>query len=109
MWFIFPQLRGLGRSPTAHHFGLASRDEALAYWNHPVLGARLRECIDLVLAVPDRSAREILGAPDDMKLRSCLTLFEAAVPDDPRFDRAFARFYDGERDPLTVDLLTESA
>ncbi len=108
MWFIFPQLRGLGRSPTAHHFGLAGRAEALAYWNHPVLGARLRECIDLMLAVPDRSARDILGTPDDLKFRSCLTLFEAVAPDDPRFGRALARFYDGERDPLTVELLAGS-
>ena len=105
MWFVFPQLRGLGRSPMAHHFGLEGRTEALGYWNHPVLGARLRECIDLMLAVPDRSARDILGSPDDTKLRSCLTLFESVAPDDPRFDRALARFYHGERDPLTLDML----
>lgn len=105
MWFVFPQLRGLGRSPMAHHFGLAGVGEASAYWAHPVLGARLRECIDLVLAVPDRSARDIFGSPDDLKFRSCLTLFEAVAPDDPRFDRALARFNDGERDPLTLERL----
>jgi uncharacterized protein (DUF1810 family) len=107
MWFIFPQLRGLGRSSTAQHFGLAGRAEALAYWEHPVLGARLRTCIDLLLAAPpERSAREILGSPDDLKLRSCLTLFEVVAPDDPRFSRALERFYDGERDHLTLELLT---
>jgi uncharacterized protein (DUF1810 family) len=105
MWFVFPQLRGLGRSPMAHQFGLEGRAEALGYWNHPVLGARLRECIDLMLAVPDRSARDILGSPDDIKLRSCLTLFESVAPDDLRFDSALARFYHGERDPLTLDML----
>jgi len=102
MWFVFPQLRGLGRSPTAHHFSLAGGAEALAYWNHPVLGARLRECVDLMLAVPDLSARDILGSPDDTKFRSCLTLFESVAPDDPRFDSALARFYHGKRDPLTL-------
>lgn len=105
MWFVFPQLRGLGRSPMAHHFGLADLEEATAYWNHPVLGARLRECIDLVLAVPDRPALEIFGHPDDLKFRSCLTLFEAVEPDDFRFDRALARFCDGDRDALTLELL----
>src|SRR3954471_15089744 len=73
MWFVFPQLRGLGRSETARHYGIAARDEAQAYLAHPVLGARLRECVELLLAVPGRSAHEIFGTPDDLKLRSCLT------------------------------------
>jgi uncharacterized protein (DUF1810 family) len=108
MWFVFPQLRGLGRSPMAHHYGLAGHAEALAYWSHPVLGERLRECVDLVLAVPDRSANDIFGSPDDIKLRSCLTLFEAVASEDSRFGRALDRFYGGERDPLTLGLLSRS-
>ncbi len=108
MWFVFPQLRGLGRSPMADHYGVAGRAEAAAYLEHPVLGARLRECVDLLLAVPERSARDILGAPDDLKLRSCLTLFEAVAPDEPRFTRALDRFYGGQRDPLTLEILERS-
>ena len=75
MWFVFPQLRGLGRSAIAQHFGIESRDEALAYWQHPVLGKRLKECTLLVLEVDDRTAHEIFGSPDDVKFRSCMTLF----------------------------------
>jgi uncharacterized protein (DUF1810 family) len=105
MWFVLPQMKDLGRSPTARFYGIADRDEALAYWRHPLLGARLRDAIDLMLAVPAKSAHAILGSPDDLKFRSCLTLFEAVAPDDPRFEQALARFYDGERDPLTLDLL----
>src|SRR5947209_4510371 len=70
MWFVFPQLRGLGRSETARHFGLSSRAEAQAYLAHPVLGPRLRECVELVLAVDGRSAHDVFGSPDDLKLRS---------------------------------------
>ena len=108
MWFIFPQLRGLGRSPMAEHYGLAGHAEAVAYWEHAVLGGRLRECVDLLLAVPDRSARDILGTPDDLKLRSCMTLFEAVAPDEPRFARALDRFSGGQRDPLTLKILGRS-
>jgi len=106
MWFVFPQLKELGHSQTARHFGIDGRAEARDYWAHPVLGARLRECIDLMLAVPgDRSAHAILGSPDDLKFCSCLTLFEAVAPEDPRFERALARFYSGRRDLLTLKLL----
>ena len=105
MWFVFPQLRGLGRSGMATKFGLASADEALAYWKHLVLGSRLRECIELVVAVEAKSAYEIFGSPDDMKFRSCLTLFDAAVPGEALFGRALKKFYSGERDPRTVELL----
>ena len=106
MWFVFPQLKELGHSQTARHFGIDGRAEARDYWAHPVLGARLRECIDLMLAVPgDRSAHAVLGSPDDLKFCSCLTLFEAVAPEDPRFERALARFYSGRRDPLTLKLL----
>ena len=105
MWFVFPQLRGLGHSGMAIKYGLASANEALAYWRHPVLGARLRECIDLVLAVEAKTAYDIFGSPDDLKLRSCLTLFEAAVSAEPLFSRALERFYAGNRDVRTLGLL----
>jgi uncharacterized protein (DUF1810 family) len=108
MWFIFPQLRGLGVSSTARRFGLAGLDDARAYLAHPVLGARLRECVRSVLAVEGRSAHQIFGSPDDLKLRSCLTLFAAAAEqdaDDQVFRAALAKYYAGEPDPLTVRLL----
>ena len=105
MWFIFPQLRGLGRSPMAVKFGIASLDEARAYWRHAVLGPRLRECVELLLAVKDRTALQILGPPDDLKFRSSMTLFAHAVPDEPIFKRALAKYFDGREDPNTTDLL----
>jgi uncharacterized protein (DUF1810 family) len=105
MWFVFPQLRSLGRSSTARHYGLASLDEARAYWRHPVLGPRLQHCTGLVLAVPGRSAHEIFGSPDDLKFRSCCTLFERAAPEATVFAQALQRFYGGERDPLTLQAL----
>jgi uncharacterized protein (DUF1810 family) len=114
MWFIFPQLRGLGMSSTARRFGLSGLEEARAYLAHPLLGARLRECTQLVLAVRDRSAYEIFGSPDDLKLRSCLTLFAQAVAPSPApetrvFGEALARYYGGEPDPRTLELLISSA
>jgi uncharacterized protein (DUF1810 family) len=105
MWFVFPQLRGLGRSETARHFGIASRDEALAYWQHPLLGPRLLECTSLVLAAPHESAHEIFGTPDDLKLRSCMTLFAAVAPEEPRFEQALARFFGAQPDARTLALL----
>jgi uncharacterized protein (DUF1810 family) len=103
MWFVFPQLKSLGRSSTALHYGIGSLDEARAYWQHPVLGLRLRQCCELLLAVaPDRSARQILGPIDALKLRSCLTLFERVAPDEPLFGRLLERFYAGERDPASL-------
>ncbi|MBC5782356.1 DUF1810 domain-containing protein [Ramlibacter sp. USB13] len=104
MWFVFPQLRGLGMSATAQHFGIASLDEARAYLAHPVLGPRLKECCGLVLQVPQRSAHAILGSPDDLKLRSCLTLFSLADPGEPLFRQCLDRFYGGAPDPRTVAL-----
>ncbi len=88
MWFIFPQLRGLGSSPSAQHYGLASLAEARAYLDHPVLGARLRECTRCLLLLEGRSAAEIFGYPDELKLRSCLTLFERAAPQEELFGEA---------------------
>lgn len=114
MWFIFPQLRGLGASATAQRFGLAGLAEACAYLRHPLLGPRLRECTGLVLAVEGRSAEEIFGYPDYLKFRSCLTLFaEAAAPDAAPQDRVFgaalAKYYGGEGDPKTLALLTSAS
>jgi uncharacterized protein (DUF1810 family) len=105
MWFVFPQLRDLGRSATARFYGLASRAEALAYWQHPVLGARLRQCARLVLAVQGRTAHDIFGSPDDLKLRSCMTLFAAVAPEEPVFAQVLQRFFGGEPDPRTLALL----
>ena len=105
MWFVFPQLKGLGRSSTALHFGLGSLDEARAYWRHPVLGARLRQCCELLLAVPqERTALQVFGAIDALKLRSCLTLFERVAPEEPVFGRLLQRFYGGERDVATLSM-----
>jgi uncharacterized protein (DUF1810 family) len=105
MWFVFPQLRQLGRSPTAVHYGIASRDEAVAYLAHDLLGPRLRECARLVAAVDGRSAEQIMGPVDALKLRSSMTLFAEVTDDDHDFTRVLERFYSGEPDPLTVDLL----
>ncbi|MDB5797008.1 MAG: hypothetical protein JWP36_910 [Paucimonas sp.] len=102
MWYIFPQLRGLGRSSTAQYYGLAGLDEAEAYWRHPVLGPRLKACTELVLAIHGKTAHQIFGSPDDMKLRSCMTLFELAAPEEPAFGQVLERYYGGERDGATV-------
>jgi uncharacterized protein (DUF1810 family) len=105
MWFVFPQLRSLGRSETARFYGIASRDEAVAYAAHPVLGARLREAVDLVLAVQGRTLHAIFGSPDDLKARSSVTLFAAVAPQEPRFRAALERYCDGVGDPLTLEQL----
>ncbi|MDY6997419.1 MAG: DUF1810 domain-containing protein [Actinomycetota bacterium] len=104
IWFIFPQLRGLGRSATAQHYGIASLAEAKAYLAHPVLGPRLRECAELLTAAKGRSAREILGYPDDLKVRSSMTLFLNAGADQV-FREVLDSFYDGQDDTATLDLL----
>ena len=114
MWFIFPQLRGLGVSSTARRFGLTGLEEARAYLAHPLLGSRLHECTRLVLAVEGRTAYEIFGSPDDLKLRSCLTLFAQAAapspaPENRVFGEALARYYGGEPDPRPLELLISSA
>lgn len=105
MWFIFPQLRGLGQSAIAQHYGLASLAEARAYLAHPVLGPRLRACTALVNAVQGRSAEEILGGVDALKFRSCVTLFAAAEPGEGVFRTALDRYYGGAEDPRTLALL----
>ncbi len=102
MWYVFPQVAGLGHSPTAERYAIQSRAEAAAYLAHPVLGPRLRECAEAVLAVPDRSASQIFGYPDDLKLRSSATLFEAVSPPGSAFARLLDRFFQGERDQETL-------
>lgn len=105
MWFIFPQLTALGRSATALRYGIADLAEARAYLVHPVLGARLIECAEIVGAVSDRSAHAIFGSPDDRKLRSSMTLFAHAAVDAAPFRRVLERYYDGEEDAVTVGLI----
>ena len=105
MWFVFPQLRGLGRSAMAERYGIASLDEARAYLAHAVLGQRLRECCSLVLAVQGSSAHEVFGSPDDSKFRSSLTLFRHAAPDEQLFADCLRRYYNGVEDTATLALL----
>jgi len=105
MWFIFPQLAGLGHSAMAQRFAIASRAEAVAYLGHGVLGYRLRECTALVNGIEDRTILEILGSPDNLKFHSSMTLF-GAVPSDPKFAVAITKFYGGKRDQRTLDLLS---
>ena len=104
MWFIFPQLRGLGRSETSRFYGLAGMAEARAYLADPVLGPRLRESLAAVVAAPG-SAEEIMGSVDGMKLRSCATLFARVAPEEPLFAAVLDRFFDGQSDPATDELL----
>lgn len=105
MWFVFPQLAALGRSGTAKFYGIGGADEARAYLAHPVLGARLQECCGLLLQAPDVPARDIFGEIDAMKLRSCLTLFEAVSPQTSVFRQCLDRYFAGGRDALTQELL----
>jgi len=102
MWFIFPQIAGLGRSAMSTRYAISSLTEAEAYLKHPILGPRLRECIRLVMLVQGRSAYEILGSPDDMKFHSCLTLFSYAAPEEQLFRDALEKYYDGAEDSLTM-------
>ena len=102
MWFVFPQIEGLGRSPIAVRYAIGSLAEARAYLEHEVLGKRLRQVTDLVMGIEHRSVGEIFGAPDDMKFRSSMTLFARASPGDV-FEAALAKYFDGEPDPATID------
>jgi uncharacterized protein (DUF1810 family) len=104
MWFIFPQVAGLGFSAMSQRYAIVSREEARAFLAHGVLGARLLECTALVLAVTDRTINAILGAPDDAKFRSSMTLF-AAVSDKPIFHEALAKYFSGALDPATLEIL----
>ena len=105
MWYIFPQLEGLGHSSMSRHYSIKSTDEARAYLGHPVLGPRLLECANAMLAIDGHSAREILGSPDDMKLHSSATLF-AHVSDDAVFPRLIEKYFDNKPDDQTLRLLS---
>jgi len=105
MWFVFPQIAGLGRTATAQHYAIAGLDEARAYLAHPVLGPRLAECARALLGVQGRTATQILGTPDDLKLRSSMTLFAHAAEDPAVFRAVLDRYYGGEDDPATLQRL----
>jgi uncharacterized protein (DUF1810 family) len=105
MWFVFPQVAGLGHSATARYYSLRSAGEARAYWNHPVLGPRLKDCTERVLGLRGLGALQIFGDPDCLKFRSCMTLFGEVVPEEPAFTRALEKYYDGEPDHRTLELL----
>ncbi len=107
MWFVFPQVAGLGSSRLARRYAIGSREEAVAYAGHPVLGPRLRECTELVNGIEGRSASEVFGSPDDRKFQSSMTLFAAVAADPTPFETALERYYGGERDETTIDLLSE--
>ena len=107
MWFVFPQVAGLGRSATAELYAIQSLDEAKAYLTHPLLGGRLRECTQLKLDMRDKTARQILGNPDDLKFFSSMTLFAHAAPTEPLFRDALAKYFDGREDAMTAELLQE--
>ncbi|MES1262072.1 MAG: DUF1810 domain-containing protein [Acidobacteriota bacterium] len=102
MWFVFPQWKGLGSSALAVRFGIASREEAGSYLRHPVLGPRLRECTRLVNLVKGQPIDQILGYPDDLKFRSCMTLFTHVTEDNEVFRTAIEKYFGGEFDPLTL-------
>jgi len=105
IWFIFPQMKGLGSSSHAQFYGIGSLDEAAAYWRHPVLGPRLEECTRLVIQVEKRSIQQILGHPDDLKFRSSMTLYSRAASEAAVFTEALDKYFAGQPDPLTLELL----
>ena len=105
MWYVFPQIAGLGNSAMSYRYGIRSEDEARAYLAHPVLGPRLTECAEAVLAIDNRSAHDIFGSPDDLKLKSSATLFAHVSPPGSVFERILDRYYSSERDPRTLALL----
>lgn len=109
IWFIFPQIAGLGHSSMAQQFAIASLEEAKAYLQHPVLGQRLRECTQLVLNVEGLSAEEIFGYPDYLKFRSCMTLFISAATDNTIFKDALLKYFDGQPDQQTLDILAQQS
>ena len=105
MWFVFPQLAGLGGSAMARRYAISSLDEARAYLAHPVLGPRLRECSELVLRAAQPDVHRIFGSPDDLKFRSCMTLFQRAAPQEPVFGACLDRFFGGAPDERTLALV----
>jgi uncharacterized protein (DUF1810 family) len=109
MWFIFPQLRDLGRSSTARFYGIENRGDAVLYLAHPVLGPRLKQCTHIMVEQKGQSAQDILHDPDYLKFRSCMTLFKFADPEEPLFQEALDAFYRGLPDDMTVQLLNRKA
>ena len=105
MWFIFPQIAGLGHSDMARRYAIKDADEAAAYLEHPLLGPRLEQCAQALLAHAERPARQILGSPDDMKLRSSMTLFAAVAPERPTFQAVLDAFFAADPDPATLSRL----
>jgi uncharacterized protein (DUF1810 family) len=105
IWFIFPQMKGLGQSSHSHFYGIGSMDEAIAYTRHPVLGPRLEECTILVNLVQKKPIEQILGYPDDLKFRSSMTLFSRAAPENTVFAQALDKYFAGRPDKLTLELL----
>ena len=109
IWYIFPQIDGLGSSPTSKLYAIKSKAEAQAYLEHPVLGTRLLECVNIILGIEGRSASEIFGYPDDLKLKSSMTLFATVQSQEPRFSRVLDKYFEGKRDSRTIDLLAQPA
>ncbi len=105
MWFIFPQISGLGNSPTSRYYAIQSLEEALAYLNHPVLGPRLVQCAEILLGIEGRSASEIFDFPDDLKLRSSMTLFDRVMDSPSVFSRVLEKYYGGKQDEATLKIL----
>ena len=105
MWFVFPQIAGLGSSPMAQRYAISSLDEARAYLAHPVLGERLRACVAALLDLPGNDPVQVVGAVDSLKLRSSMTLFDAAAPDEPGFAAVLEKYFRGQRDQATLDRL----
>ena len=105
MWFVFPQLRGLGQSSMSERYGIGSINEAHSYLEHPLLGPRLQECTAVVNAIADRTARQIFGSPDDQKFHSSMTLFHIASPITEEFATALSKYFNGREDHLSLDLL----
>jgi uncharacterized protein (DUF1810 family) len=108
MWYVFPQFVGLGSSPTSVHYAIKSREEAEAYLAHPILGPRLVECADAALQIQGRSALQIFGSPDDMKLRSSATLFASVSPEDSVFRQILEKYFGGEQDARTLELVSRA-
>jgi uncharacterized protein (DUF1810 family) len=107
MWFIFPQAAGLGRSPTSQYYAIKSKQEARQYLNHPILGERLKACAEILLGIEDRSAREIFGTPDDLKLRSSMTLFANISGPGSVFEKVLSKYYPGQQCQKTLAFLNQ--
>lgn len=105
MWYIFPQIQGLGGSAMPQKYAISSQDEAKAFWEHPILGPRLRECTQLVMSMEGRSAEQIFSYPDNLKFHSCLTLFEQSTTDSSIFRAGLLKYFGGKPDQLTLDIL----